>query len=299
MVPRCQTPTTCRHPDSTHCITVNDIPPQVWYGSAVLREMGRHPHHPPPSHVDVDCRSADAALDVSVLFGYSTTNVTAAAAFVERGNICPASVRTLSRLCLSTVNAMKKLGGDGTLHYTFRAVVRRHLEQLGPRTGVWEAVRDTTALVVGDMSKLECKAWSTAPWTADMAQWLQSVSLDQLRDNEWWWLVQHRTWNRRERITVLRTAAARGSLITVKHIHSLEALLASATNHSLYLPIDDSGAIRLAIENGHVHVVQYLCSLSTDRGVNPGASETGSSKLPRTAICRLFSTCAHFQPTVV
>jgi len=56
---------------------------------------------------------------------------------------------------------MNTLGGDGSLHYSFRAVVRRHLEQLGPRTGVWEAVRGMSGLVGGDMSKLECcKAWT-------------------------------------------------------------------------------------------------------------------------------------------
>ena len=41
----------CRNaaaPFSTQPITVADTPPQVWYGSAVLRELGRHPHHPPP-----------------------------------------------------------------------------------------------------------------------------------------------------------------------------------------------------------------------------------------------------------
>ena len=271
------------------CITADDIPPQVWYGSAVLRELGRHPHHPPPSHVDVDGLPVDASLDVSILFEYSDSNMMAAEHFVERGEISPASVRTLSRLCLTTVAAMNALGGDGTLHYSFRAVIRRHLEQLGPRTGVWEAVRHTSALVGGGVCKLECKAWSTAPWTPDMAQWLQSVSLDQLCDNEWWWLMKRRDLNRHERIAVLRAAASRGCTHTVKHIcspgasHNAGLDSAGTPRQCLDPPHATPGAVpgvhnnvamRLAAENGHLQLVQYLCSLPTEHGVDPSANNT-------------------------
>ena len=120
-----------RHHASTHRILAADVPAAVWNGSAVLRELGLHPDTPSTqAHVD---GHVDGALDVSILFGYSATNIKAATDFVERGHICPASVRILSHLCLTTVAAMNMLGGDGSLHYSFRAVIRRHLEQ----NGVW------------------------------------------------------------------------------------------------------------------------------------------------------------------
>jgi len=85
---------------------------------------------------------------------------------------------------------MNRLGGDGSLHYSFRAVICRHLEQNSPRTGMWEHVRDTTALVGGDVSGLKCKAWSSGLWMGDMSIWLGSMSLSALCDKEWWWLVK-------------------------------------------------------------------------------------------------------------
>ena len=168
---------------STQRILAADVPAAVWNGSAVLRELGQHPDTPSTqAHVD---GHVDGALDVSILFGYSATNIKAATDFVERGHIRPASVRILSRLCLTTVAAMNMLGGDGSLHYSFRAVIRRHLEQDGPRTGVWEHVRDTPALVGGDVSGLKCKAWSSELWTVGMSTWLQSMSLRSLCDKQW------------------------------------------------------------------------------------------------------------------
>jgi len=209
---------------SAQLILAEHVPAQVWYASAVLRELGRHPHYPPPPSVDTNSHPVDAALDVSMLFGYSANNIKAATDSVVRGDICPDAVLTLSRLYLATSAAMNTLGGDGSLHYAFRAVIRRHLEQLGPRTGVWEAVRDVAALVGRKAFELQCKAWSTAPWTADMSDWLASVPMWQLCNNKWWWLVTlrltHRTWNKYERLTALRGAAARGGLLTVKRVAS-------------------------------------------------------------------------------
>mgnify|MGYP006902765953 CR=1 FL=1 len=74
---------------------------------------------------------------------------------------------------LTTVAAMD---GDGSVHCSFHAAIRRHLEQHGPLTGVWEHVRDTPALVDSDVSGLRCKAWSPALWTVDMGKWLRSMS---------------------------------------------------------------------------------------------------------------------------
>ena len=179
---------THRHHATTQRILAADVPAAVWNGSAVLRELGQHPDTPSTqAHID---GHVDGVLDVSILFGYSAINIKAATDFVERGHIRPASVRILSRLCLTTVAAMNMLGGDRSLHYSFRAVIRRHLEQNGPRTGVWEHVHDTTALVGGDVSGLKCKAWSSELWTVDLGTWLQRMPLRALCHKEWWWLVK-------------------------------------------------------------------------------------------------------------
>ena len=237
----------------------------MWNGSDVLRELGQHPTTP-SAQADAVHR-VDAALDVSILFGYSETHMKAAADFVDRGHIRPASVRILSRLCLTTEAAMDVLGGDGSLHHSFRAVIRRHLEEFGPRTGVWQHVCDSPALVHGDVLKLKCMAWSLAPWTVDMGEWLRSVSLQRLCDNEWWWLVKRvlkqRTFDLNNHNTALRVAAGSGNLRMVTHVCALRCVNVGA---------GDNYAIRRASEFGHLHVVQYLCSLPTHRGVYPGAS---------------------------
>lgn len=93
-----------------------------------------------------------------------------------RGDIRPASVRILCRLCLTTEAAMKALDGERSRH-SFRAVIRRHLTYLGPRTGIWGHVRYTPGLVDGDACELECEAWSTAPWTQAMSDWVDGQVL--------------------------------------------------------------------------------------------------------------------------
>ena len=285
---------------STQLIVAADVPNEVWYGSAVLRELGHHPHQPPPppcSHVHNS--HVHAALDVSILFGYSTTHMEAAVDFVVHGHMRPASVHILSRLCLTTVAAMNTLGGDGRLRHSFRAVVRRHLEQHGPRTGLWEAVRGTPALVSGDVSGLKCKAWSTAPWTHDMSKWMQSVPMDRLCRNEWWWLVKralkHHRCSRMDHTTALRAAAGRGNLVMVKQLCSLHAggccnsalqlaaaggylhvvayLCSLPTERGVQPDADYNNAVRGAAVHGHLQVVQYLCSLPPERGVKPGARD--------------------------
>ena len=52
----------------------------------------------------------------------------------------------------------------------------------GPRTGVWENVRDIAALGGEDMSKLQREAWGTTPCTRHVP--LQTVSLERLCCNK-------------------------------------------------------------------------------------------------------------------
>ena len=264
LVPQRGTSKHPRHYVPTQRILAADIPSTVWNGSDVLRELGQHPTTP-SAQANASSR-VDDALDVSILFGCSESHIKAAADFVDRGHIRPASVRILSRLRLTTVAAMDALGGDGSVHHSFRAVIRCHLEVFGPRTGVWEHVCDSPGLVDGDVSRLKCMAWSPAPWTIGMRKWQRSVCLEHMCDNEWWWLVKmalkQRTPGSKHHTTALRFAAERGNLHVVKHVCSL---------HGVNVGADDNCAIRAASEFGHLHVVQYLCSLPAVRRVKPDA----------------------------
>ena len=73
-------------------ILTSDIPIEVWASSAVPCTPGYHPGRPIPTSDVVDSR-ADGTLDVSkpLFFGYRVANVMAAADFVTRGDIRPAS----------------------------------------------------------------------------------------------------------------------------------------------------------------------------------------------------------------
>ena len=258
--------------DSTHVILAAHVPAQLWNASAVLHELGRHPscrrHEACTGDIDSDSH-VDDALDVSILFGYSAANVKAATDFVVHGHIRPASVRVLSRLCLTTGAAIRALGGDSSRHHSFRAVIRRHLEYRGPRTGVWECVRGGTALVAGDVSSLECMAWSTAPWTRGMSEWLRGVPVALLCRKGWWWLVERALGSAHcSRVSgeaAFVNAADRGYLLMVKHLCSLPA------ERGVDPSAGDNDALAHAAANGHLQVVEYLCSLPAERGVDPSA----------------------------
>jgi len=201
----------------------------------------------------------DATLGVSILFGNSTTHTKAAADFVDAGHIRPASVSVLSRLCLDTTAAADNtLGGDGSVYHSFRALIRGHLELYGPRTGVWDHVRDVIGLVGGDVCKLKCKAWSSALGMPAMSTWLRSVSLQQLCDNDWWWLVKrvlkHRTHSCDERTAAPRVAAERGNVHMVKHVCCCHGVM----THDADAGVGASNALGQAALNGHLKVVHSV-----------------------------------------
>ena len=242
-------------------ILAADVPMEVWNSSAVLRELGAHPSHA-VSTSDFHNR-VDATLDVSVLFGYSTHHVKAAEEYVAHGIIRPASVLTLSRLCLAPTAAMTELGFAPTHpRHSFRDVICRHLECLGPRTGVWDSVREIPGLAATVSHLVEFKAWSTAPGTCEMSGWLERTSLKELSSNGCWWLVM---WALRAKVhveldCVFLLAAEYGCLHIVKRLCDVP---------SVDLGMCDNWAIKVATLLGHVQVVEHLCSLPPERGVLP------------------------------
>jgi len=206
----------CRAMQAIH---VAEVPTEVWNCSGVLCELGAHPGH--TVSTSGFRNRVDAALDESVLVGFSTDHEQATKDNVVHGIIRPASVLILSRLCLAPIVAMQELGFASTcpLH-SFRDVIRRHLECLGPRAGVWESVREIPGLAPTVPHLVECKAWGTAPWTCEMSGWLERRSLEELSSDGCWWLVMRalKVKVHVELDSVLRLAAEYGCLRIVKRL---------------------------------------------------------------------------------
>jgi len=282
-----------RHDASRQLILAADIPIEVWQGSAVLCELGHHPHHP-ESVSDIDSH-VDGDLDVSILFGYNVANVTAAKEFVARGYmypcwIHPTSVLTLSRLCFTAVAALNVRSGENWLwlekriltnplaamlcaaagggmvgmveqlcsgHYRFDCCDYNVAVRRAAAFGCLEVVQYLCSLPVDRGVKPGANVLCDAAYNGNMevVQYLCSLPADRGVDPG-------------ARNNGLRYAAESGEVHVVKYLCSLP--LDRGVDPGAY----QSEALRNAAENGHLHVVKYLCSLPLDRGVDPGAHQS-------------------------
>ena len=91
--------------DPNKVILAADVPIEVWRVSGVLCELVHHPRifffNDTATTEIYTC--VDAALDVSILFGYSKANIKAARDFVVHGHIHPPAVRFLQSVFHSSL----------------------------------------------------------------------------------------------------------------------------------------------------------------------------------------------------
>jgi len=146
---------------------------------------------------------------------------------------------------------------------TLRAVVCRHLDQLAPRTGAWEAVHGTIALVGGDMSNLD---WQCMELVQHYGRMICPNGFKVC------------PWSSCAAVSVVAEAPLAVGTRATQHLLRLHDACCSVKQHVPLGVAVPNSVLTSAVEHGHLHVVQYLCSLPTGRGVDPGVVVLSTSR---------------------